>query len=221
MAPQKTEHQLRREVSGASKLLWQRGWVANHDGNITAKLDEGLFVATPTALSKRAIDADMLLVLDQNKRVLRGRLKPFSELGLHLAVYRARPDVRAVVHAHPPYATGRAVAGQPLPCFLPEAVVSLGREVPLVPFTAPGAPAEEALAPFLQDADVVLLGGHGVLAWGDDVEQAYLRLELAEHLAHVSFAAGGARPLPDALVADLLKKRAAAGLGASGRAPAR
>jgi L-fuculose-phosphate aldolase len=217
MAPRKTEHQLRREVSATSKLLWDRGWVANHDGNVTAKLDAGTFVATPTALSKRVIDPDMLIVVDGARRVIRGRAKPFSELGLHFAVYAARPDVGAVVHAHSPYATAHSLSGAALPCFIAEAVVSLGREVPVVPATPPGAAAEKALAPFLGDNDVVMLGGHGVLAWGDDAEQAFLRLELAEHLARIAQIAGGVRPLDGALVDELLGKRRAAGLGQGGR----
>ncbi|MEZ4257353.1 MAG: class II aldolase/adducin family protein, partial [Polyangiales bacterium] len=191
----KTEHQLRREVADVSALLWDRGWVANHDGNVTARLPGGGFVATPTGISKRLIRSDGLIVVDATRRVLRGRAKPFSELGLHLVVYGARPDVGAVVHAHPPYATARAVAERALPCFLPEAVVSLGAEVPVVPFTAPGAEAERALGPFVAPFDVVMLGRHGVLAWGDDIEQAFLRLELAEHLAKIA-SVGAAEPAP-------------------------
>ncbi len=220
-AAKKTEHQLKREVADASSVLWDRGWVANHDGNITALQGPGHIVATPTSFSKRTCAADQLIVVDEERRVVRGRNRPFSELGLHLLVYRHRKDVGAVVHAHPPFATARACAGQSLPCFLPESVVSLGREVPLVPFAAPGTAAEKSLGPYVDPYDVVLLAQHGVISWGVDVEQAMLRLELAEHLAHIAYRAevhGGVRPLPDALVRELLGKRAKAGLGPEGRA---
>lgn len=214
------EHALRREVARVSRTIWERGWVANHDGNVTARAATGRIVATPTAVSKRAIEPDMLIVVDEAGQRIRGRLRPFSELGLHLRVYRARPDVRAVVHAHPPHATARACTGRALPCFLHESVVSLGAEIPLVPPTPPGAAAEEALASFLEAHDAVLLGGHGVLSWGDDPEQAYLRMELVEHLSRIAEhaeAAGGVRPLPADVLAPLLEKRAKAGLGPAGR----
>lgn len=216
----RTEHALRREVSDLSKLVWERGWVANHDGNLTALVAPGRILATPTALSKRVIEPDMLIVVDESRRVVRGRLRPFSELGLHLAVYAARPDASAVLHAHPPHATARATTGHALPCFLPESVVSMGAEIPLVPFTAPGAAAEAALAPFLEEAEGVLLEGHGVLTWGADPEQAFLRMELIEHLARIAWlaqATGGVRLLPADLIEQLLAKRAAAGLGPRGR----
>jgi L-fuculose-phosphate aldolase len=213
----KPEHALRREVAEVSGLLWERGWVANHDGNVTAVAGPGRIVATPTAVSKRVCDAESLIVVDESMRVVRGRAKPFSELGLHLAVYRARGDVGAVVHAHPPHATALACLGRALPCFLPESVVSLGPEIPVVPFTPPGPESERALAPFVDAHDVVMLEQHGVLSWGDDPEQAFLRMELCEHLARIAHLAGSVRALDPKLVASLLEKRAKAGLGPEGR----
>lgn len=213
---------MRRAAITACHEIWERGWVANHDGNVSARLAPGRIVATPTAMSKRVIRVDDMLLVDESRRVMRGRHRVFSEIGLHLVVYGARPDVGAVLHAHPPYATARAVTGRALPCFLPEAVVSLGPEVPLTDFALPGAAAEQALAPFVQDYDVVLLAGHGVLAWGDDVEQAFLRMELVEHLCRVASLAepaGGVRRLPDSALEPLLAARTRAGLGPRGRAP--
>src|SRR5207245_1777963 len=135
-------------------------------------------------------------------KVIEGRGKAFSELGLHLAVYAARPDVAAVVHAHPPTATGFAVAGVPLDRpVLAEAVVSLGTPIPTVPFALPGAAAAAALRPFLAGTDVCLLAQHGVLAWGADLEQAYLRMEQVEQLARIVLVArqlGGEKELPAA-----------------------
>ena len=216
----KTEHGLRHEMASMSQLLWERGWVANHDGNITARLSSGQFLATPTALSKRVIDRDMLLVLDEHGQKIRGRLRPFSERGLHLRVYQGRPDVGAVIHAHPPHSMAWSIRGDALPSFTPEAVVSIGRETPVVPLTAPGREAEDALASWLQDYDVVLLQSHGALAWGDDLEQAFLRMELVEHLSRVALLAetrGGVSTLPGSMVEALLEKRTAAGLGRAGR----
>ncbi|HZS37805.1 MAG TPA: class II aldolase/adducin family protein [Polyangia bacterium] len=207
----------RAELADYAQRLHARGWVANHDGNLTFKLETGRYLSTPTATSKAAVRADSLLIVDESGARVSGRGKPFSEIGLHLTVYRNRADVNAVVHAHPPTATGFAVAGvelsEPL---LAEAVVSLGAGVPTVPFAAPGPAACQALAPFVAAHDAVLLGGHGVLAWGPDVETAYLRLELVEHLARIALVArqlGGARPLPSAVLPSLLDARAKAGLG--------
>jgi L-fuculose-phosphate aldolase len=173
---------LKNELVDYAGRLHARGWVANHDGNLTARLSGGRYLATPTATSKAAVRIDSLLVVDEAGARLSGAGKPFSEVGLHLTVYRARPDVQAVVHAHPPHATAFAVAGVALPpALIAEAVVSLGAEVPTVPFAAPGPAACQALAPYASVHDAVLLGGHGAMAWGDSVEQAYLRLELVEH----------------------------------------
>jgi len=134
--------------------------------------------------------------------------------------------VRAVVHAHPPAATAIACAGgrQLERPFLAEAVVSLGPSIPTVPFAPPGPDACAALAPFCAGADAVLLGNHGVLAWGGDLEQAYLRLELVEHLAKIALEAeraGGIRPLPESALAPLLDARRKAGLGGAAAGPAR
>jgi L-fuculose-phosphate aldolase len=147
-----------------------------------------------------------------------GAGKPFGEIGLHLTVYQRRPDVAAVVHAHPPHATALAVSGSRLleRPFIAEAVVSLGASIPTVPFAPPGPAACAALAPHVDAVDAVLLGNHGVLAWGADLEQASLRLELVEHLARIALAAqaaGGVQPLPESAIPPLLEARAKAGLG--------
>ncbi len=216
----RTEHALRREVAAISSVLWDRGWVANHDGNVTAKAAPGRIVATPTALSKRQCEESELIVVDESARVVSGRRRAFSELGLHLAIYQARPDVGAVVHAHPPYATARATSACELRCFLPEAVVSLGELVPLVPLSMPGKDAEAALGAVAAAHDAALLESHGVFAWGDDPEQAFLRLELVEHLsriAHIAHATGGPKALPKPIVDKMLEARTKAGLGPAAR----
>jgi L-fuculose-phosphate aldolase len=207
---------LRVQVAEVARWLHASGWVANHDGNVTAR-DGARFLATPTATSKRLIGERDLIEVDA-KGTVHGAGKAFGELGLHLAVYERRPDVGCVVHAHPPNATAiSASRGNPIERpFIAEAVVSLGPRIPKVPYAQPGDAARAALAPWCELVDAVLLGNHGVIAWGADPEQAVLRLELVEHLARIAVAAaplGGIEPLPEAAIAPLLAARAKANLG--------
>lgn len=215
------EARLRAELVDYCHRLHARGWVANHDGNLSVRLRPGQILCTPTATSKAEVRDEGLLIVDDAGTRLSGKGKPFSELSLHLAVLRARPDAMAVVHAHPPYAMALGAAGQGLDQpFVPEAVVSLGATVPLVPLTAPGSAQVAALSPLVPLYDVVLIAGNGVLAWGDSIEQAYLRLELCEHLCRIyllALPAGGVRPLPESMVGPLLAARTKAGLGPEAR----
>ncbi len=204
------ETRQREEIVRACGYLVTRGWVANHDGNASARVSAQRLVCTPGATHKSAIRAQDLLVTDPAGRQLAGRGKTFSEYALHLAVYRLRKDAGAVVHAHPPFATALGACGRELVTFLPEAVVSLGAKVPLVPLAMPGGAAVKALEGFVAGYDAVLIAGNGVLAWGDDVEQALLRLELVEHLAAIATHAqvwGGPQPLPAEMIASLLEAR--------------
>ena len=211
---------VRSRIAQYARLLHERGWVANHDGNLTVR-DGARWLATPTATSKRLVDERTVIELDPSGKVV-GSGKVFGEIGLHLAVYQRRPDVGAVIHAHPPTATAIACGrggsddhaiARP---FIAEAVVSLGPIIPRTPYAPPGEPAVAALAPWCERVDAVLLGGHGVIAWGADLEQAFLRLELVEHLARVAHAAaafGGVEPLPADAFPPLLAARAKAGIG--------
>lgn len=212
---------LRKAVVFACRQLHERGWVANHDGNITARTAPDRFLATPTSVSKGAVSEETLITVNSAGVKVAGQRQVFSEINLHMAVYQARRDVRAVVHAHPPAATARACAGLGLfEPFLPEAVVSLGPTVPLVRFTLPGPAAAAALEPYLEEFDAVLLQSHGVLTWGSDPEMALLRMELVEHLCRIARDAapyGGVRPLPADALPPLLEARKRAGLGAEGR----
>ncbi|MBI5513112.1 MAG: class II aldolase/adducin family protein [Deltaproteobacteria bacterium] len=204
------EARAREALERYSGLLAARGWVANHDGNLSARVASNRVVCTPTATHKRDVTQGELVVTDTGGKKLSGRKGTPGEYGLHLAVYRARADVGAVVHAHPPFATALGCSGRELVSFLPEAVVSLGKRVPLVPLAAPGPAAVAALGPFFSGFDAVLVQGNGVFAWGDDVEQAFLRLELVEHLATIATHAapwGGPPPLASDLVDKLLEAR--------------
>ena len=199
-----------------------KGLVANHDGNVTVRCD-GNLLATPTAESKGRITEDMVITLDMEGRKVAGPGNPFSEIKLHLSAYRARDDIRAVVHAHPPHLTARGLVGAPLLPSLPEAVVSIGDKVPVVSFTMPGAPESDGIiSQALMACDIFMIPGNGVLAVGSDLEQAYLRLELAEHLAAVDYYArslGKPMTLSSENLGRLLEKRASIGLGPK-KAPA-
>jgi L-fuculose-phosphate aldolase len=207
---------LRVQVADTARRLHDAGWVANHDGNVTAR-DGARFIATPTATSKRLIGDRDLIEVDARGQVV-GAGKVFGEIGLHLVVYERRPDVGCVVHAHPPCATAISASRQnPIERpFIAEAVVSLGARIPKLAYAQPGEPARQALAPWCELVDAVILGNHGVIAWGADPEQAFLRLELVEHLAKIAIAAaplGGIEPLTEAAIAPLLAARAKAGIG--------
>ena len=221
MSPYRRE--LEAEVADCSQRLHRMGWVANHDGNISVRLDGGHFLATPTSMSKAAITRESLIVVDGDGKLVSGQGKPFTEMALHLAVYRVRRDVTAVIHAHPPTATGLAVAGIPVKTtMLAEPVVSLGASVPLVAYARPRTPEwTQNLLPHLDDADALLLEQHGVLTYGPDLETAYLRMELVEHLAKIQLAASqanAAREIPAGDIAKLLEARTAAGIGRAARA---
>ncbi len=187
-----------RGVVEAGRRLWLRGMVAANDGNISIRLGGGRFLSTPTGRSKGFLEPHDLVLTDGEGRVLRDG-RPTSELGMHLAIYRARPDAGAVVHAHPPAATAFAAAGLALEdCLLAEAALVLGK-VPVVPFEAPGSDdlarraAEQA-----RQCDVFLLGNHGAVALGQDLQEAYFKMETLEHAATVALHVrqlGGGRPL--------------------------
>jgi L-fuculose-phosphate aldolase len=209
--------QLAADLVRASHALHDNGWVANHDGNVSARLGPGRFLVTPTALSKADIRESWLAVADEQGKVAEGEARPPSEFALHLGAYAERPDVGAIVHAHPPYATAMACAGKSLTTFLPEAVVSIGLEVPLADFALPfGATGAAPIRKLIKDYDALLLDRHGVITVGKNLEFALLRMELVEHMAKIytlAQAHGGVRALPAEILAPLLEKRRKAGLG--------
>lgn len=201
---------LRAQVAQAARRIHAAGWAANHDGNVSVRLGRDRFLITPTATSKAEVTESTLSVVDGAGKLVEGTRKPPGETELHLAAYRARPDVDAVLHAHPPYATAFGAARVPLePVCLPEAVVSLGL-IPLAPFALPKTPlATEAVSRCAAEADAMLLPGNGALTLAPDVALAFLRMELVEHLAkilHHARALGGAQPLPPEEMARLLEQ---------------
>ncbi|HSA24843.1 MAG TPA: class II aldolase/adducin family protein, partial [Myxococcota bacterium] len=154
--------QARQELVEYGRRLWLRGFVAANDGNLSVRLDGERVLTTPTGVSKGFMAPDDLLVTDLGGARVEGRGRPSSELPMHLEIYRGRPDVRAVVHAHPPVATAFAVAGIPLDqCLLPEMVVSLGA-IPIAPYGTPSTEEIPAsIRPFVPRCDAVLLANHG------------------------------------------------------------
>jgi L-fuculose-phosphate aldolase len=178
---------------------------------------EDLLLATPTAVSKGAVAAEMILTLDGEGNKLQGIGKPFSEIKLHLAAYRAREDIKAVVHAHPPFAMARGLVGGDFEVNVPEAIVSIGDIIPVARYLIPCAREHnEIVAGMLSKSDVFMMAGNGVLSVGDDPEQAFLRMELLEHLLKIDYyakALGTTMRIPEEDRKKLLEKRAAAGLG--------
>jgi L-fuculose-phosphate aldolase len=218
------EAQARREMVKYSEQMHQFGWVANHDGNLSVRLSENIeptdcrILCTPTAWSKGDVKVDDLLIVDHLGAKKSGPHKPFSEINLHLAVYRLRSDVKAVVHAHCPYATAYGSAQKSIPHpFLPEAVVSIGAHIPMVSLSMPGQAALDALSVVIRKTDVAVVSGNGVWAWGPDLNTAYLRLELVEHIAKIAWMAeslGGVKKLGDKEIESLMQKRVQAKLNA-------
>jgi L-fuculose-phosphate aldolase len=204
------EEALRKSLLQYCSLVYSKGWVANHDGNLSARLGVNL-LCTPTAVSKGDVTSEMFIVVDSENNVVQGSRRSFSELQLHRAAYDARPDIGCVIHAHPPTATGFCVANKSLgAAFMAEPVVSLGASVPLVPFYPPKDDRlSKAISEALINSDVIMLANHGVLSIGGSFEQAFLRMELVEHLCKIALVAhqlGGPVRLPKDLIAKLSSK---------------
>ena len=181
---------LKRDIVEAGRRVYERNFVASNDGNISARIDSRKIVITPSGVSKGFLKPEDLLVVDMGGNVLEGRGKPSSELPMHLRMFQDRPDINGVVHAHPPKATGFAVAGIPLTqCVLPEVIVGLGG-IPLAEYGTPGTNEfYEPVLKYLKDYDAFLLANHGALAIGKDVMSAYYKMETLEHFAHIAFVA--------------------------------
>jgi L-fuculose-phosphate aldolase len=179
--------QLRERIVRYGKVLYDRGFIAATDGNISARLDDHRLLITPTCMCKGMMSEDDLVIVDINGRKLEGRRNVSSEVAMHLLIYRMRPDICGIVHAHPPTATGFAAAGialdQPL---VSEIVLTLG-SVPLAPYGCPGTPElSDSLRPFVPGNDAILMANHGVVAYADDLDRAYMHMETVEHLAKIT-----------------------------------
>lgn len=205
--------ELRDEICDICHKMWQLGWVAANDGNVSVKLPDGTFLATPTGISKSFITPEKLVHIDKEGNVLDGLegYRPSSEIKMHLRCYAEREDVGAVLHAHPPVATGYAVANIPLDEYsMIETVIAIG-SVPVTPYGTPSTnEVPEAIAPYLGEHDVMLLQNHGALAVGSDVLTAYYRMESLELFAKISLNAhllGGAQELSRENIDRLISMR--------------
>lgn len=179
---------VREEICRVCRLLYDRGYVVSNDGNVSARVEEERVLITPSGVGKGRVTPDMLVLCDLEGRILEGDRHPSSESGMHLMVYRERPDVRAVVHAHPPFSTARAICRRPLTeRYLAEMILGLG-EVPVTEFAMPStAEVPDSVRPFVRTHSAVLLANHGSLAWGPDLLSAFDRLEVVEQTAKVYF----------------------------------
>jgi len=185
--PQRSEQQLREDIVEVGRRLYARGYTASNDGNISLRLDAARLLMTPTSVCKGFMSTDMMCITDLDGKKIAGDRNPSSEMQMHLEVYRQRPEVQAVVHAHPPIATGFAVAGIPLDrAVLAEVVTTLG-SVTIAEYATPSTrELPEAVRKYVKAHDGMLLANHGALTMGADVFAAYYKMETIEHFAKIS-----------------------------------
>ena len=219
-----SEYEIKKQICEIGKRIYDRGMVAANDGNISVKLSDNVFLCTPTGVSKGFMTPEYICKVDADGRVIQANpgFKPSSEIKMHMRVYKERPDVKAVVHAHPMYATAFAIAGIPLTQpIMPEAVIALG----CVPIAEYGTPSTDeipnAVAKYLQNFDAVLLANHGALSYGDSLINAYHKMESVEFYAQLLFLSkqlGGPKELSSDQVTRLYEIRRQFGL--KGKHPA-
>jgi L-fuculose-phosphate aldolase len=207
----KSEREYRQDIVDIGKLVYQKGWVAANDGNISIRLDDRRVLCTCTGISKGMMTVDDLIICDLQGNKIEGSRERTSEIAMHLTIYQMRPDVFSVLHAHPPVATGFAVAGRPLNlALLPEVIIGLGC-VPLADYGLPGTPAlTEGMLPLIPKYDAILMGNHGSVCYGEDVHKAFFKMEVVEHFARIALVAellGGPKVLPKDEVDKLFDSR--------------
>lgn len=207
--------QMRRDIIEVGKRYYHKGYAAANDGNISVRIGENRFLCTATGSCKGYLTAEDIILVDGDGNLLEGTKNPSSEIKMHVYVYNRRSDINAVVHAHPPYATGYATAGIPLDkCVLPEIIITMG-SIPLAPYGTPSTmELPKSLDAHLQKADAFLLANHGVTTIGKDVFDAYFKMERTEHYAFISFIAhclGGENVLSKEAVKKLVSLRSSYG----------
>jgi L-fuculose-phosphate aldolase len=206
-----SERKHREEIVRYGHMLHQRGFVAAMDGNLSTRLKGDRILVTPTGLSKGAMRPTDMVIVDLEGNRVAGRRNVTSEIGMHLLIYRERPDVQAIVHAHPPTATGFAAAGialtEPLVC---EVVMGLGC-IPLARYGTPGtSELAQTLEPYVPNYDAILMSNHGVVTYGDTLEHAYMKMETVEHFAQIALVThllGRQQPLKAGEIEKLLLAR--------------
>ncbi|MFB3815341.1 MAG: class II aldolase/adducin family protein [Terriglobales bacterium] len=206
-----SEQQHREDIIRFGKLLHQKGYVAATDGNLTVRLDTERVLTTPTGMSKGMMEPDDLVVVDMQGRKLSGRRTASTEIGMHLLIYRMRPDVKGIVHAHPTTATGYAAAGIELNhALVSEVVLSLG-SIPLARYGTPGtAELGDALEPLVANHNAILMANHGVVTYGESLLRAYMKMETVEHFAKIALVThllGKQQPLTESDIEKLVATR--------------
>jgi L-fuculose-phosphate aldolase len=213
--------EIRKEICEIGRRLYARGFAAGNDGNISYRCDENVVVCTPTLICKGFMQPDDLCTVDLDGKQIAGRHKRTSEILLHLEIYKADPNVRAVVHCHPPYATAFGVARVDIPtCILPEVEVFLG-VVPRADYETPGGPTfAQTIRPFIGQANTVVLSNHGTVSWGPTVERAYWYTEILDaycHMLTIAKQLGHVERLPGQKVNELLDLKERFGVGVDPR----
>ncbi len=214
------EKQAIRDILEVGRRMYARGFANANDGNISARVGENEVIATPSGVSKGFMTEEMLVRTDLDGNRIAGKMKPSSELKMHLAIYKNNPEVGGIVHSHPPIATSFASAGIPLDtAYLQETAVLLG-VIPVAPYAMPGSQAlADSVVPFCRDYNGVLLEHHGATAWAADVIHAFYRLESIEYNAQIAMnlrMMGLERPLTNTQIAELLTLRPSWGVTAGG-----
>ena len=206
--------EIKDQMCDVCHKMWQLGWVAANEGNVSVKLEDGTFLAPPTGISKSFITPEKIVHIDRDANIIEanGDYRPSSEIKMHLRCYIEREDVGAVLHAHPPVATGYAVANVPLDEYsMIETVIAIG-SIPVTPYGTPSTyEVPDAIAPYLGEHDVVLLQNHGALSVGADLLTAYYRMETLELFAKISLNAhllGGAKEISRPNIDKLISMRA-------------
>ncbi|HJZ87902.1 MAG TPA: class II aldolase/adducin family protein [Polyangia bacterium] len=207
MRPVLKEREIRRQIAELSRHAYERGYIGPGDGNISAKVGQDRIAVTPSGLHKGKLSEHDILIVTLSGEKLAGRGKKTSEFMMHELCYRERPDVGAVVHAHPKYATALALAGVSLAqCILSESCITLGAIV-TAPYATPTTDeVPNTLRPIVRCTNAIILNRHGALTLGRTLQEAYDRLEIVEHSAHITHAArtiGPVAPLPEPEVKKL------------------
>ncbi len=185
-------HKVKQEICEIGRRIYQKGFAAANDGNISYRVSENEVVCTPTGVCKGFLKPDDLCIVDMDGNQIAGQRKRTSEIMLHLAIMKERPEVKSVVHCHPPHATAFAIAREPIPqCVLPEVEVFLG-DVPITKYETPGGQEFAAtILPFVKKTNVIILANHGTVSYGETVEQAYWWTEILDAYCRMLMLARG------------------------------
>lgn len=211
-----SEFQIRQQICEIGHRMWLRGYTAGNEGNISYRLSKDQVLCTPTMISKGFMKPGDLCKVDMTGKQIEGTKRRTSEILLHLRIYKAREDIKAIIHSHPPHLTAFAIARREIPlCIIPEMELIVGH-VPIAEYATPGTDElAQSILQFVDNANTVLLANHGVVCWAKDVEDAFFKLEVADSYCRVLLLAaqlGGATQIPEHQVKDLLKIKQSLGI---------